>query len=422
MKILFLTHYFPPEGNAPATRVGALTKKWVAEGHDVTVVTGVPNVPNGVVYPGYKNSLCSEENTEDSVRLIRIWTLLAPNKGTARRIANFVSYMVMSVLRCFFLEKPDVIIATSPQFFCGWSGVILKYWFKLTRPFSKKTPFILEIRDIWPESITTVGAMETGHVIRFLEKMELWMYAAADHIVTVGKGYQGRLEEKGIDSEKMSIVMNGVDKEVLEAMPDLAEVEALKSELGLAGKFICSYIGTIGMASGLDVYHRAAKLLKAEGRDDIALVAVGDGAVREELASQAEAQGLDNILFTGRRPKDEMPLFLAASDVSFVHLIKTPLFATVIPSKIFEAMGMRRPILIGVDGEAQELVAAGETGLSMEPENAEELVEKLIQLADDAGLREKLGESGRQYVEQNFDRDQLAMDYLEILSRQINLA
>ena len=203
MKILFLTHYFPPEGNAPASRVGALTKKWAAEGHDVTVVTGVPNVPTGVVYPGYSNKLCSDEMTDDGVRLIRVWTLLAPNKGMALRILNFVSYMVTSFLRCMFLSKPDIVIATSPQFFCGWSGVLVKYWFTLTRPFSKKAQFVLEIRDIWPESINAVGAMDSGFAIRVLEKMEMWMYAAADHIVTVGKGYRGRLEEKGVPSEKM---------------------------------------------------------------------------------------------------------------------------------------------------------------------------------------------------------------------------
>lgn len=419
MKILFLTHYFPPEGNAPASRVGALTKKWAAEGHDVTVVTGVPNVPNGVVYPGYSNKLCSDEMTEDRVRLIRVWTLLAPNKGMALRILNFVSYMVMSFLRCLFLSKPDVVIATSPQFFCGWSGVLLKYWYKLTRPFSKKAQFVLEIRDIWPESINAVGAMDGGLAIRVLEKMELWMYAAADHIVTVGKGYAESLRGKNVPAEKIDIIMNGVDKEVLEAAPTAEEVEAVKADCGLIGKFVCSYIGTIGMASGLDVYLRAGALLKQAGRDDIALLAVGDGAVRIELEELAKSKGLDNVVFAGRKPKEQMPLFLAASDVSFVHLKKTPLFATVIPSKIFEAMGMKRPILIGVDGEASSLVAAGGAGVSIEPENAEQLVEKLIQLADDPALRAQFGESGRAFVVENFDRGQLAMDYLEILNARL---
>lgn len=419
MKILFLTHYFPPEGNAPASRVGALTKKWVAEGHEVTVVTGVPNVPDGVVYPGYSNKLCSDEMTDEGVRLIRVWTLLAPNKGMALRILNFVSYMVMSVLRCIFLPKPDVVIATSPQFFCGWAGIFAKYWFLLSRPFSKKARFVLEIRDIWPESIQAVGAMNGGRAIKVLEKMELWMYAAADHIVTVGKGYHGRLAEKGVPLEKMSIVMNGVDKEVLEAAVSDEEIRAIREECGVGDRFVCSYIGTIGMASGLDIYLRAGKLLKSMGRDDIWLMAVGDGAVRAELEQQADAEGLDNVLFVGRKPKQQMPLFLAASDVSFIHLKKTPLFATVIPSKIFEAMGMKRPILIGVDGEASSLVAAGGAGISMEPENAQQLVDQLTKLADDPALRESFGESGRAFVAENFDREQLAMDYLGVLSKLI---
>ena len=420
MKILFLTHYFPPEGNAPASRVGALTEKWSAEGHEVTVVTGVPNVPDGVVYPGYENKICSEEALESGVRLLRVWTLLAPNKGFILRIANFVSYMIASVIRCMFLSKPDVVIATSPQFFCGWAGVLLKWWFMLTRPFSKRSRFVLEIRDIWPESINAVGAMDGGIAIRVLEKMEMWMYAAADHIVTVGEGYKRRLVEKGVSASKMSIVMNGVDSEILKSNISGGEVSDLRAEWGLEGKFVCSYIGTIGIASALDVYLRAAKLLKEVGNDDIRLLAVGDGAVRAELKEAAASEGLDNIVFTGRRPKSEMPLFLAASDVCFVHLRKTPLFETVIPSKIFEALGMRRPILIGVEGDAKLLVEASGGGVSMMPESESELVEKLLSLAGDEALRQRLGDVGHDFVVQNFDREKLAKEYIEVLDGELS--
>ena len=415
MKILFLTHYFPPEGNAPATRVAALTKKWSEEGHEITVVTGVPNVPEGIVYPGYKNGLCSEEKTPEGVRLIRVWTWLAPNKGMVRRIANFVSYMMSSVIRCQFLSKPDIVIATSPQFFCGWAGVLLKWWFCLSRPFSKRSKFVLEIRESWPESIQAVGAMESGLAIRILEKMEMWMYAAADHIVTVGKGYQNRLEEKGVSADKISIVMNGVDKDVLESSREPEGVAELRKQWRLEGKFVCSYIGTIGMASGLDVYLRAARLLRDAGRDDICLLAVGDGAVRADLEAEAQKEGLENIIFTGRRPKKEMPLFLAASDVCFVHLRKTPLFESVIPSKIFEAMGMRRSILIGVGGEARKLVEKSGGGVAIEPEDEQALVDFLTQHSNDPETLQKMGEQGRIYVEENFDREKLAESYLKTL-------
>lgn len=416
MKILYLSHYFPPEGNAPATRVAALTKRWAAAGHEVTVITGVPNVPDGVVYPGYANRIVPQEEMVDGVRLIRVWTYLAPNKGTGRRILNYLSYMVSVTLRVMMMGRPDVTIATSPQFFCGWAGVLAKWWFRLSRPWSRKPKFILEIRDIWPESIGAVDAVANPMALRTLEKMELWMYAAANHVVTVGEGYKLRLLERAIPDAKLSIVMNGVDRDLLEAsVPDPAP---LHREWGLEGKFVCSYIGTIGMASGLSVFLRAAKLLKEIGRDDIRLLAVGDGAVREELEAEARREGLDNVVFTGRRPKDEMPVFLAASDLCFVHLKKTPLFESVIPSKIFEAMGMCRAILIGVDGEARKLVENSGSGLAIPPEDAQALVDALVRFSAKPEELVTFGERGRAYALAHFDRDHLATDYLQILENE----
>jgi glycosyltransferase involved in cell wall biosynthesis len=417
MRILFLTHYYPPEGNAPASRVGALARRWAAAGHDVTVVTGVPNVPDGVVYPGFENKVLPQEEVVDGVRVIRVWTYLAPNKGTGKRILNYVSYMASATLRVMAMSKPDVMIATSPQFFCGWAGVLSKWWFRLTRPWSRKPRFILEIRDIWPESIGAVDAEMSGKILRVLERMELAMYRAANHVVTVGEGYRLRLLERGVTDEKMSIVMNGVDRDLLEA--SVPDPTALRKELGLEGKFVCAYIGTIGMASGLSIFLRAGRLLKEMGRDDVHLVAVGDGAVREELQDEAKRQGLDNVLFTGRRPKEDMPVFLAATDVCFVHLRKTPLFETVMPSKIFEALGMRRPILIGVDGEARKLVEQSGGGVAMPPEDEHVFVETLLKMKSAPADLAAMGEQGRNYALANFDRDQLAQKYLRILEEQI---
>ena len=413
MRILFLSHYFPPEGNAPATRVAALTSRWVAAGHQVTVLTGAPSVPDGVVYPGYRNRLLPQEDTYHGVRVIRVWTWLAPNKGTLRRILNYISFMASATLRALFLRRPNVLIATSPQFFCGWAGVLCHWAFRLRNPLAKPTRFVLEIRDIWPESIGAVGAMDEGHLIRLLEWLEKRMYAAASHIVTVGDGYRRRLLERGVPAERISIVMNGVDRDLLEAAPPTPEV--VRHEWGLEGKFVCSYIGTIGMASGLDIFLRAARLLRDMGRDDIRLMAVGDGAIREELQAQATQEKLNHVIFTGRRPKLEMPMFLAASDLCFVHLIKTPLFETVIPSKIFEALGMRRAILIGVDGDSRKLVEASGGGVSIPPEDEHALVDALVHFSANRKQLQQMGETGRTYVLDHFDRDHLANTYLELL-------
>lgn len=415
MRILYLSHYFPPEGNAPATRVAALTSRWAAAGHEVTVITGVPSVPDGVVYPGYRNRWIPQEEQYEGVRVIRVGTWIAPNKGTVLRILNYVSFMVSATLRALLLKRPDAMIATSPQFFCGWAGVLTQWVFRLRNPFSKRPRFFLEIRDIWPESIGAVGAMSEGRLFRFLEWLELRMYAAADHIVTVGEGYRRRLLERGVNAERISVIMNGVDRDLLEA--EQPDSESLRREWGLEGKFVCSYIGTIGMASGLDVFLRAAKRLKELGRDDIRLLAVGDGAIREELQMKAKSEQLDNVIFTGRRPKAEMPAFLAATDLCFVHLRKTPLFDTVIPSKIFEALGMRRAILIGVDGEARKLVENSGGGVAMPPEDEDALVDAVLRFSEDRAELEHLGETGRQYVLKHFDRDTLAEEYLELLQQ-----
>ena len=301
MKILFLTHYYPPEGTAPASRVSALAKRWTAEGHEVTVVTSAPNVPNGIVYEGYKNKWTSRE-TLDGVNVIRIWTWIAPNKGVFRRTLNFISYMWSAFFHCLFMKRPDVMIATSPQFFCGWAGVLLR-WFR-------RFPFILEIRDIWPESMNAVNAGLSSGTQKILGWLEKIMYRTAGHIVTVGKGYQQKLQERGVPEEKISIVMNGVDQTMFYPSPP---DETLLKQYGLEHKFICSYIGTIGMACGLQVVLQTAEMLKSENNDHIRFVLVGDGALREELENTAREKGLTNIIFAGRRPKEEIPVWLNSS-------------------------------------------------------------------------------------------------------------
>lgn len=408
MRILFLSHYYPPEGNAPATRVSELAQRWVKKGHEVTVVTCVPNVPSGIVYEGYRNALRPQESYEEGVRVVRVWTYMAANKGAARRILNFLSYMISSVLFGLFERRPNLIIATSPQFFCGWAGVILS-WFR-------RCPFILEIRDIWPESIVAVGAGFGSKTIRLLEFLESVMYRRSTRIVTVGDGYRTRLIEKGVSADKIEVVTNGVDQDIYQPR---SEDVALKEEYGLEKKFVCSYIGTIGMACGLDVVSRAAKILNDHGEHHFSFLLVGDGAVREKLEQRCVEENLGNVIFTGRRPKAEIPRFLSMSDVCLVHLKKAPLFQTVLPSKIFEACAMERPIILGVEGNAAEVVKAATAGICIEPENEDELVEALRTLYADPGLCRSLGKSGHEHVVTYYNRDSLAEDYLKIIEDTI---
>jgi glycosyltransferase involved in cell wall biosynthesis len=409
-RILFLTHYFPPEGNAPATRVHALCRQWVAEGQSVTVITGVPNVPSGVVYDGYENRLFQRERL-DGIDIIRVWTYLAANRGTLRRILNYVSYMVTATLAASFAPRCELVVATSPQLFCGWAGAVVARL--------RRVPFVLEIRDLWPDSIATVGAMRNRRMLRLLTWLERRLYQAADHIVTVGEGYRDELRRKGVPADKMSVIPNGVDPR---SATTATGADWVRPTWMLGSRFVCAYVGTVGMASGLDVVLRAAEQLRAQGDTRICFLVVGDGAVRADLQRQAEAAALDNVIFTGRQEKHLISDILTSADACLVHLRKRPLFTTVLPSKLFEAAAMARPIVLGVEGHAAALVRQADCGICIEPENAQALVHATQQLAADAELCAQLGNRGRAFFSQHYDRQTLARRYRDLLQRVWNAA
>lgn len=408
MRILFLSHYFPPEGNAPATRVHQFCKRWVEAGHEVTVITCAPNVPSGVVYDGYKNRLYQRE-VVDGISVIRIWTYLAANAGTARRMLNFTSYLNSAFWAGLFRKRPDVLIATSPQMFCGVAGALLRLF--------KRCPFVLEVRDIWPESILTVGAMKKSLMIRGLEKVERWMYRRADHIVAVGPGYQRKLVERGVPESKISIVTNGVDLSLYTPRP---ADPAWRERYGVSDKIAIAYIGTVGMAAGLETVLEAGKILKARGVDGVRFLVVGDGAERANLERQREAEGVDNVSFTGFLPKTEMATALASVDVCLVHLRDTPLFQTVLPSKIFEAAAMERPILMAVGGDAAELIREAGAGVIVRGSDPAAMADAAELLASSAEERARMGRAGASRLAPQFDADKLARGYLELLEQIVN--
>ncbi len=399
MRVLFLSHYFTPEGNAPATRVYEMCRRWALQGHRVTVVTGVPNVPSGVVYEGYANRLFQRE-VVDGIETRRVWTWLAANRGTVRRTLNYLSYLVAATLAGCLAPRPDVVIATSPQFFCGWAGALVSRF--------RRRPFVLEVRDLWPESIATVGALRKSPLLRLLERLERALYRAAARIVTVGEGYRDELVGRGVPGDRIEVIPNGVDREMFQ---DRGGGAALRERYGLGDAFVCSYVGTIGMASGLDVVLRAARLLRQEKREGFRFVLVGDGAIREDLEERARREGLAEVVFTGRQDKRKMPDHLAMTDACLVHLARKDLFRTVLPSKIFEAAAMRKPIVLGVEGRAAELVEGAGAGICIEPENERQLVDAVTRLAADPDLAARLGRAGYEQIAARFDWDELALRY-----------
>jgi colanic acid biosynthesis glycosyl transferase WcaI len=405
MHILVFSHYYPPEVNAPASRIAENAKAWVRAGHRVTVVTCVPNHPDGQAYPGYRNRLLQREEI-DGVAVVRVWTWLAANEGFLPRIANYVSYAASVVLQRFRLPSADVVLSTSPQFFCGLAG----YAFR-----SRRRPWILEIRDLWPESIVAVGAMRRGFAIRMLERIEAFAYRRADLVVPVTDSFVRHIGARRPDGP-IQVVKNGVDlARFRHADPEL--VATFRQSHGLAGKFVAAYVGTHGMAHGLDVVLDAAERLR--GRPDIVFLMVGGGAEKERLRGEAAARGLANIVMLDQQPKEQMPVIWSASDAALVLLRRLDTFKSVIPSKMFEAMALEVPIVLGVEGEAKALMESGGAGIAITPESGEELAAAVTRLADDRPFGRRIGASARAFVEREFDRERLAARYLQAIEQLV---
>lgn len=408
MRILFLSHYFPPEVNAPASRTFEHCRHWVDQGHEVTVVTCVPNHPRGRVYEGYKNKLKSLENIE-GIRVIRLWTYITANEGFLKRTLGYISYMAAVTLYIPFLPKSDVVLSTSPQFFNGLAGYLVSRL--------KRIPWVLEIRDLWPESILAVGAIKNKKAIAMLEWLELFAYKKCTHIVPVTDAFKKYMIGKGINENKITVVKNGVDLAFYDAL-DESPVDELPDDFErLQGKFVAAYVGTHGMAHHLETILEAAELLQNE--PDIVFLMVGEGSEADKLRELRDTRKLDNVVMVGQLAKDSMPAVWRISDLSLVLLKKLDLFKTVIPSKIFESMAMKKPIVIGVQGESQGIIEAANAGAAIEPENASQLAEKVRMFYNNKDLYQKSAESGRLYVSKNYDRKHLATRLLSVLEKLV---
>jgi glycosyltransferase involved in cell wall biosynthesis len=402
--ILFLTDNFPPEVNAPASRTHEHCSRWVAAGAQVTVITGVPNFPKGRVFPGYRNRLWQQE-VVDGIRVIRVWTYITPNEGFGLRVLDYLSFMASAIVASIFVRRVDVIIGTSPQFFTAVAAGVLS--------FLKRTPFIFELRDLWPESIKAVGAMGNSRVYRLLERVELLLYRRAHRVVSVTYAFRETLANRGVDPRKVEVVTNGVDFARFSPRPRDAELE---KALGWEGCFVIGYVGTHGMAHGLETLIEAMQLLEShpEGQD-VRMLMLGDGACKRDLEAHAARLGLSSIKFVDTVPKSEVVRYWSLLDLSIIHLRRTPLFKTVIPSKLFECMGMGIPVLHGVEGESAAIVQREAVGLVFEPENSEELAAAVLSLRRDA-TRLGVMRAAALAAAPRYDRGHLAIKMLSVVS------
>lgn len=400
MKILFITDNFPPEVNAPATRTYEHCVEWVKQGAEVTVITGFPNFPQGKVYEGYKN-MWKKTAWIDGIKVIRVWTYIAENKGFTKRILDYISFSITAFfagLRC----KTDVIIATSPQFFTTWTAFLLSKM--------KMKPWIFELRDLWPETIKTVKIMQGKKIIRFLEKIELALYRNADLVIPVTDAFKKNLISRGINENKIKVITNGVNAKLFFPQEKNAE---LSKKLGFENKFVVGYIGTMGMCHGLNFIVTAISKIK---REDISFLFIGEGAMRKEAVALAKKLKLKNIIFLKSIKKEEVPIYLSICDISLVPLRKDDNFKAVIPSKIFESCAMKKPILLGVEGQAQEIIEKYNSGVCYEPENEKDFIEKLFLIKENVEFYNEL-KKGSEELAKNYDRTSLAKNMLKLIEK-----
>jgi len=401
LHILFLTDNFPPETNAPASRTHEHAVRWAADGHRVTVVTTAPNFPAGKIFEGYRNRLWQRE-TMDGVDVIRLWTYITANEGLLRRSLDYMSFMVAAILAAPFLPRPDVVVSTSPQFFTPCAAYVVSRL--------KRRPWVFELRDLWPDSIVAVGAMKENGLIRALRKLEYFLYRRATRIVSVTNSFREILSKNGIDAGKIAVVPNGAD---LESYAPGERSAALSERMGVQGKFVAAYVGTIGMAHGLDTLLDAAERLRSERH--IAFVLVGSGAEEKALRKRAAERGLGNVHFAGSVSKAEVRDFWRLCDVALVLLRDSTVFRHVLPSKMFEAMATERPIILGVRGESERVLKESQAGIPIAPEDSAALANAILQLSQDASMRGALGRAGRLFVTSGFNRDVLAGRMLAVL-------
>lgn len=394
MKILFITDNFPPEVNAPATRTYEHSVEWVRQGVEVTVLTCTPNFPKGRAYPGYKNKIFQQEEI-DGIKVVRVWSYMSANEGFVKRILDYLSFCLTSFFFGLF-QRTDLIIATSPQFFTTWSACALS--------FLKRVPWVFEVRDIWPKSIRAVGAMQGGRreaILDWFEKIELSLYRKATHVVVVTGAFKKNLISRGVDPQKISVATNGVN---------IAEIQKLASHKPVydfqkkSGETLIGYIGTHGMAHGLDFILKAVKELPAG--QNIRFVFIGDGAKKRELVELKNELALHSCEFYDSVAKDEVPALLAQFDACLVPLKRTDAFKEVIPSKIFEAAALEKPILLGVEGQAQEIIEKYNAGLCFTPEDQASFLQTVMDFAK--GIKN----DNSLTLARDFDRRKIALNML----------
>lgn len=400
MHVMLIHQAFISPKEAGGTRHLELGQRFVREGNDFTIVA------SNLSYHSGKQVEPPADGIEqyDGVRVRRAWTLAALHRSYLWRVVSFLSFMVSSVWTALRVRNVDLVMGTSPPIF-----QLLSAWLVSV---IKRVPFVLEVRDLWPEFAIDIGLLKNPVIIWVARRLEMFLYNRATHIVVNSPAYREYLIHKGVAEAKVSFVPNGVDTSLFTETIDGSH---LRREFDLDGKFVVTYAGAIGMANDLDVVLDAADRLRDS--HDVQFLIVGDGKERNRLEQRAKDMALDNVTFTGPRPKAEMPQFLAMSDACLATLQDIPMFKTTYPNKVFDYMAAARPTILGIDGVIRDVVEKADGGIAVPPGNADALAHAVAELAHDRNRAIAMGRSARAYVELHFDRDQQAIEFRETIQQ-----
>lgn len=398
MRILFLTQYYPPEIGAAQNRLSDLARRLTKSGHNVTVLTALPSYPKGEIYEGYRGRLKMTDE-HDGIRVLRTWVYATKKKSFIPRILNYLSFALLSVIvGSLTAGNADAVIVESPPLFLGFSGYFLS---KL-----KRAKFVLNVSDLWPESAVVLNVLHDRRLIRWATRGEEWLYRQASLVTGQTQGIVDSIRRR-CANKPVHLLTNGVAPEFLERVAQArVSRQFLRDKFGFGQKFIVAYTGVHGLAQGLETLLRSADLLSEQ--IEIQFCFFGDGPEKSHLQSVAAERGLGNVHFYSSLKASEMAELLASIDVSVVLLKRNDLFKGALPSKLFEALGAGVPVVAALDGEAKELVERSRGGLFVEPENPEDMADKLLKLYRDAEVCRCLGENGKAYVGAHYDRKEIA--------------
>lgn len=407
MRILYLSQYFPPEVGATQTRAYEMAQGLIRAGHAVTMLTEVPNHPEGVIRPGYRGRLWVREEL-DGIEVLRVWVWTSPVKTLRTRLAFYLTFMVNATLAGLLLARGpyDLLYATSPPLFVGGAALALS--------FLRRIPMVFEVRDLWPESAVALGELKSPRSIRWATRLEERCYRQARRIVVVTEGIRRRLLERGLPEEKLALIPNGANTELFRPQPEAGRM--IRERLGLGDAFLVLYAGILGIAQGLEAVLEAAHLLR--DRPEIRFLLVGDGPCKAELMRKKEELGLASVTFLDAQPREEMPAYFSAADVALVPLRRIDLFRSAVPSKMFDAWACGCPVLLGIDGEARAILERAQAGRYVEPENPGELASAVRELAAQRERCRELGANGRRFVEAHYSRQAQARALAELLAKR----